>query len=229
MADIAIGSKINLYGAADTEPSTNAAPAPAAAGPVEPQKIPAALAVEAGRVERSADRFSTGQKLGIAAGFAAYGFAGGIASVKVFGADGGSQTASFANFKDNITHWENDWSGTKTGTKHNYLVHGPSVGIPMYWAARKMGFSPLGAAGLTTLGAGFTEAGQAIYSGHRPDAGDVLRSVAEGALGGEALIQLGNYADGKSGAGWRAVSHLGNHVSPGLVGGKPGLNYHLSW
>lgn len=184
--------------------------------PIDANQTPAQVAVATTRnlqVQPKRD-FTLARTALTGAGFFAVGVAEGLASVYV----AGGRNPSVASFKTNIRNWDNDWSGTRTGTVHNYLVHGVTVGVPAYWTARKMGYSPLGAAAMTGVLATGVELGQAAFNGHRPDAADALvRSIGVGFIGGEALVQLGQYADRQygegGGRGWGLLSNLSNKVS----------------
>lgn len=183
--------------------------------PIEAEQTPAQTAVATSRDSKLQPKkdFTVAQTAMHGAGFFAVGITEGLASVYLAGGRG----ANVSSFKTNIRNWDNDWSGTRTGTVHNYLVHGVSVGVPAYWSARKMGYSPLAAVALTGVLATGTELGQAAFGGHSPDAGDIARSMGVGFVGGEALVQLGQYADRQysqgGGRGWGLLSNLSNKVS----------------
>ncbi len=210
MADgisIAPRTRISLTGAEvpdEVDARVSETPASSASTELLPATAALGVASEKAASEKGRTGFTTGEKVAIGLGYAAYGFAGGYASVKWLGADGGgSKSPSASAFKENIRHWTND--GDLNG--HN-VMHASLVGGLTYWSARKIGLNPLESLIVTGVTATTFEAGQAVFPGHAPDKGDVKNSL-KFALAGEGVYQLGNYAQTKNGPLWKALGHLG--------------------
>ncbi len=197
-------SRINLYGV--EEPETK----------VEQQPISTALpsarstsAAELARADQAARSDFTAKEYAVGgAGFFIAGVGAGAAMDRV----GGKKDQSFSNFKANIRNWDNDFVGNRTGLKHNYITHGVSVGVPSFLVAKNLGASDLEAVAAVGVYATGVEFGQAFASGHKPDAGDIVRSIAVGYAVGKPISLVSDFATKKyaeeGGLGWRMLGSL---------------------
>lgn len=123
------------------------------------------------------------------------GVVGGLAMDRISSRQAGQPAQqSLSNMKDNLRHWDADWSGyglgTKTGAAHNALHYG--VGAAAYLTGRARGETVLNSslmAGAIGLG---IELGQSAKFGHRPDASDMVRTWVGGTIvGGATELALG--------------------------------------